>query len=671
MKMIWFWVVAGMAMGFWGLWAVAAAGVAGLLGCALLLRGGQTVYLVALVAGLCSGVCGATIHQLPFSGGTVMEVVEHTHEKGRIVHQLKRGTQKVRRELSRFWAPGSPVWVPDDPRLPALPLPGAIPTQHILENQPQESFINALTLGSLAPAKLRTQLRHAGLAHVLALSGLHLAIVTWMVLLITKYLHYLLPQAWYIERRLFETIVGIAFAWSYQVLTGAHVSTTRAACMLTFWLLFTRFWGVGSLFSNLFLTASLLWMWDPDIVYDPAFQLSFAAVAGIGLAQPVAPKTRGWNQAVISVGATLATFPIVWWHFGRISPMFLINNLIFLPVFSLILIPCAFIVKAIAIIIPHFGDFLHTTFDALALPMTSFMEWWNSLWPEWTTTGSVLWTLVLGIAVVVGARFKGRMGILLVVSVVMALWVLPFGRMDTSQLRLTFLAAGGESTLIRFPHGENWLIDAGTPGLIGQLAKRGVVHVHRVIVSHHHADHMQELFRLTKTINVDEVWVGPRFPTAWKQRLESTTTRVRPIPRSTPIPGGSVHLRSLHDGETAYVPTFWSENDASLVLELKWRGRSLWFLGDIEHTAERVLMHHCIPQTVDILKVPHHGRATSTGPDLCTCLRPHTAVICGGPADPSVLRRLQRTGAKIVYVKRFKEIAIEPCNILNCVWHKN
>lgn len=662
--------MAGIGIGFWGLWVVAAAGV-GLLGCALLLRGGHKLSLFAFVAGLCSGVCGATISRLPFSDGTVMEVVEHTHEKGRMVHQLKCGTQRVRRKLSQFWAPGSPIWVPDDPRLPALPLPSAKPTQRALENQPQESLINALTLGKSAPAKLRTQLRHAGLAHVLALSGLHLAIVTWMVLLITKWLHCLLPQAWGIERRLLETIVGIAFAWSYHAFTGAHVSTTRAACMLTFWLLFTRFWGVGGLFSNLFLTASILWMWDPGIVYDPAFQLSFAAVAGIGLAQQVAPKTRGFNHAVISVGATLATLPIVWWHFERISPMFLINNLIFLPLFSLILIPFAFIVKAIAITLPPFCDFLHTTFDALALPLTCFMEWWNMLWPEWTTTGSVLWTLVLGITIVVGARFKGRMCILLVVSVVVALWVFPFGRIDASQLRLTFLAAGGESTLIRFPHGENWLIDAGTPGLVGQLAKRGVVHVHRVIVSHHHADHMQELFRLTETINVDEVWVGPRFPAAWKQRLESATTQVRPIPRSTLILGGSVHLRSLHDKETAYAPTFWSENDASLVLELKWRGRSLWFLGDIEHKAERELTRHCIPQTVDILKVPHHGRATSTGADLCTCLRPHTAVICGGPADPSVLRRLQHMGAQIVHVKRFKEIVVEPCNIWNCFGNEN
>jgi len=75
---------------------------------------------------------------------------------------------------------------------------------------------------------------------------------------------------------------------------------------------------------------------NPLSLYDPGFQLSFAAVAAIML---VAPRVRGpVAQAVaISVACTVATAPIAWWHFGRLAPMSVPANLLALPVVAPIL----------------------------------------------------------------------------------------------------------------------------------------------------------------------------------------------------------------------------------------------------------------------------------------------------------------------------------------------
>lgn len=673
MKPIWFWAIAGLYCGFSGFWAAGAA--AGAAGIALGGRGRRAITLAAVLSGLTAGAAGAALERPPFAGGRVMKVARHVQDRNRKMHLLQDGGRWARRELPETWAPGSRVWVPDHPRLPALALPGAVSADKTADKTADEtaqtglegSLVDALTRGSPPPEKLRARLRHAGLSHVLALSGLHLSIVTWMVLALAGLLHRLLPPSWGVERRFLETPAGIAFAWFYHAATGAHVSTTRAALMLTLWLPLSRFWGAGGSFSALVPAAAILWAWDPAAAADPAFQLSVAAVAGMGLALRTAPGARGfWQAALVSAGATAATLPIVQWHFGRISPMFLINNIIFLPFFSLIIIPAAFIIQATVMIIPGLGTPLRDFADASIPAAARAMQAWNALWPEWTAAGTALWTLLLAAAITWGARSQGRKRALPLLCAVLALACLPFGRVDESNLRLTFFAGGGESVLVRFPHGENWLVDAGSPGLESHLARRGVVRLHRVILTHNHDDHIRELFRVAKTLEVGEVWVGPRFPAGWKRRLETAGAQVRPIPLAASGPGIEMRLLSLSDERGARAPDFWSENDASLAVELVWRGRILWFMGDTERAAERELTRNCTPHAVDLMKVAHHGRATSTGPEILACVKPRAAVICGGPADPGVVHRLKETGAEVEQVNSTGEIELTPCNLFEC-----
>ncbi len=670
MKRVWLWVFGGWWAGFGGFWMPALAVLA--VGTAATRGGRRLSVLFAGLSGLSAGMAGAALERPPFSGGSIMEVSGHAQEGTRRIHRLKGGESRASRELAGTWAPGSPVWVPANPRLPSLPLSGArrLARPPEMEEEPDGSLVDALTLGKPPPRKLRTQLRHAGLSHVLALSGLHLSIVTGMVLWLAGFVHRLLPPAWGIERRLPETVAGIAFAWVYHAATGAHVSTTRSALMLTMWLLSSRFWGVGGLFTSLLLAAAAMWAWDPASFVDPGFQLSFSAVAGMGLAMRWAPGSRGlWRAVLVSAGATATTLPLVWWHFGRISPLFLANNLLFLPLFSIIIIPISFITKAFVIVFPYIGNPMQNFLDGLSPLLSALLGRWNDAWPEWTVAGTAAWTLVLCAAIARGAK-RPRAGMPLVLAAFAALAFLPFGRVDVAGLRLTFFAAGGESVLLRFPRGENWLVDAGTPGLARQLALRGVTRLHGVVLTHNHDDHVREIFHLAKTMDVDAVWVGTRFPEAWKRRLVAAGARVRIMAPSMDVAGGRLVLRSLQDGSGPAAPSFWAENDTSLVLELEWGGRSLWFMGDVEQAAERELTRGCIPRAVDLMKVPHHGRATSTGPKLLACLPPRTALVCGGPADPGVLFRLARAGARIVRVQVAEEITIEPCSLFSCGWKK-
>ena len=579
--------------------------------------------------------------------GSRMTVTGHRLAGARELHVFRDAAGRGRRlALAEPWAVGSVLWVPVAARLPVIPLRGDRLRQ--APRRPPPSLVGSLTLGHPAPPSLRAQLRFAGLSHVLAISGLHLALVSLAVLAGLGRLHRWLPARWGIERRWLEVGACVPFVWWYRALTGGAVSTTRAAIMMTLWVVGSRFWGAGGLWTGLAWAAAGLWVWDPACWRDPGFQLSFGAVAGIAAALRWVPRRPLAGTIAASVGASLATAPIVWLQFGRISPMFLINNLLFVPLFSLLIIPGAFAVVALSFLLPAVGYFLWRWADVFCLALAGPLGAWNRAWPEWTPAGSAVWTLVLGAAAIWVVRGAMLRRAVVALPVALAFILLPWGRVDDSAVRLTFFHARGESSLVRLPGGRTLLVDAGAAGLPAALARRGVTRLDRVVITHSHADHLQELERLADEVELEVVWVGPRFPEGLRRRLRGRGIRVAPMPPCARLGEAVLRLRSPHDSRGPAPPPSWSENDASLVIELAVAGRTFWFLGDAEAAAEERLIRDVpAPGRVDLVKVAHHGRITSSTAVLWEWIRPGRAVICGEGASSVVLDRLESAGSVV------------------------
>jgi len=564
-----------------------------------------------------------------------------------MLHRVRTPAGRVRfLRLPQLHSMGAGLWLPRAARLPVIPLTGSTVTGVPPGLAP--TLVGSLTLGHPAPPRLKNELKQAGLSHVLAISGLHLSLVTLVVLGGLGWLHRLLPAGWGIERRTLEVVVCLVFVWWYRHLTGGSVSTTRAAMMMSTWLVFSRYLGAGGLGTSLFWSAACLWTWDPSCWRDPGFQLSFSAVAGISIAMRWVPKRALATSVAASVGASIVTLPIVWFHFVRVSPIFLINNLLFVPIFSLLIIPASFIIMLIVRIWPTGGLQLQRIADDLGMKLAGPLGAWNRLWPEWTPAGAALWTLVLGAAALWVVRGPPLRRLTMVAPALLALWFLPWGRQDASRLRLTFFHLRGESVLVRVPGGRTLLVDAGAAGLAGECARRGVTRLDRVVITHNHADHVQELVKLAAELEIGVVWVGPRFPESSRRILRRLGAVVEPMPPCARLGSARLRLRSPHDGRGPSPPEFWSENDVSLVLELAWRGRRIWFFGDIESTAEQELVGRLQPPgRVDLVKVAHHGRITSSTAALWEWIRPGIAVICGDRGSTVVRDRLGRLGARV------------------------
>jgi len=187
------------------------------------------------------------------------------------------------------------------------------------------------------PSDVREQFSRAGTAHVLALSGMHVAILTGVLSVV------LLPLAMTGHRRV-QMAATIIMLWCYVLFTGGAPSVVRAVIMATV-IIGARMWRRGaSPFNSLCLAALLILLFRPRDLFAPGFQLSFIAVVGIllfvfGLRGSMRlPGSVRWmaDWLTVCVAAVLSIAPVAAWHFHLLPVLFLWANVpvgILLPVF--------------------------------------------------------------------------------------------------------------------------------------------------------------------------------------------------------------------------------------------------------------------------------------------------------------------------------------------------
>ena len=174
----------------------------------------------------------------------------------------------------------------------------------------------------------------AGAMHVLAVSGLHVGIIYGFFLLFWK------PQQLPPRKRIPLLLLVIGIIWSYALITGMSPSVLRAATMFTLMGLAQMRARNPSIFNPLALSAMVLVLFDPFIVFSVGFQLSYLALLGILLFQPVivswwTPKSRLvdyiWQITSVGMAAQLATFPLSVHYFHVFPTYFILANVMAIP----------------------------------------------------------------------------------------------------------------------------------------------------------------------------------------------------------------------------------------------------------------------------------------------------------------------------------------------------
>lgn len=185
--------------------------------------------------------------------------------------------------------------------------------------------------------ELKKAYQHLGLIHILAVSGLHVGIV-WMIIFSA------IQRIPILNKIFLKYSISLIALWIYVVISGASPSVLRAALMLSIYALGKLLKRDAHILNVVFAAAFLLLVFDPSLLYDLGFQLSFLAVISICWLMPFfSSSLQGQNlfvkriteMCLVSIIATLATGPISLSQFGLISNVFLISNLVFLPAVAL------------------------------------------------------------------------------------------------------------------------------------------------------------------------------------------------------------------------------------------------------------------------------------------------------------------------------------------------
>lgn len=202
------------------------------------------------------------------------------------------------------------------------------------------AVVSAMTLGekSLIDRKLRQEYSKAGVAHVLALSGTHLAILYFILTLLIG------------KGSVASRFILVGAIWCYVVIVGMPASAVRSAVMLSMFTLSDVMRRGYDRFDTLVFAVFVMLLFEPFIIFDVGFQLSVMSVGAIIVICPLLDGllpmdfamgnpwlSKFWNMVVVSVAAQMGSAPLIAYYFGTVSCWFAVSNLMAIPLTTIIL----------------------------------------------------------------------------------------------------------------------------------------------------------------------------------------------------------------------------------------------------------------------------------------------------------------------------------------------
>ncbi len=223
----------------------------------------------------------------------------------------------------------------------------------LLVSNKQDDIAIASTLmfgdKSFIPKELKEQYSISGASHILAISGLHIGIISGMLLFLFSLFNNKIYTN-YIRRYFIDGFVVLTVVWAYAFIVDLSYSVLRSVIMITCYIVFSYMYRKSFSINSLGLSAILILLFNPQALWDMGFQLSFMAVFSISIFMPIFSglfKTTHimknsllktiWTFFAVSVSAQIATAPLLVYYFGRISCYFLLSNTIVIPCTTIIL----------------------------------------------------------------------------------------------------------------------------------------------------------------------------------------------------------------------------------------------------------------------------------------------------------------------------------------------
>lgn len=523
-----------------------------------------------------------------------------------------------------------------------------------------DSSETGLLLGLLAGDKsgiseaLRSDFQRSGLVHVLAISGFHVVLLAGILMVFLKATG--LPHK-------IVRIVAIILLIIYIPVTGNSPAVRRAVFMFAIPQLGALFQRSANTLNSLGVAILFILLSKPEELWNPGFQLSVAATAGIligGKSNPLKKlpaflkKNKIWapfqkifvEPTYVTLCATLATAPFLIHHFKTLSPFAWLGNIVVVPTISWAMQAGLFaLLSPLDFFRQHFcyaaGFFLR-----LATLLTRELS--NSSQASITVgpfNPPIL--LILGIlfALIPICR-KNKIARLYFFSSLLLFSFLfcynSYHKIIFPSWTLTAIDIGqGDSILLTTPSGKHILVDTGPNErldsgkdiIIPYLHYIGVMKLDALIITHPDADHFAGAASIIKTFPTKEFWISNCAQMEQKEEWQNTLADVhdKKIPLRI-IQSGFIwrenyfELRAIHPRPGSCGET----NEESITLRIKGLGHSAILTGDLTISGEKKILYSNAYLKSDVLKIGHHGSKTSSSPQFLSKVNPKMAIISSG-----------------------------------------
>ena len=498
---------------------------------------------------------------------------------------------------------------------------------------PSTSVLQGLAVGlrSSIPDRLWEAFAATGLAHLVAISGLHVTGCAFAALM-------LLRSAWRCRllpatprRPAAESALVVLVTAAYATLSGASLPALRTVAMVALFHALRTMRRHVAPGETLALCAASLVGADPLAITSAGFWLSFVATAALLATGSAAAGWQGWagQFARAQLAVTVLLTPVLAATFGRLSVVSPFLNALAIPAFTILILPAVLLGTSLALVAPDLPGpvwqlvaiALDATWPVLeriaAWPAASFAP---ASAPPVLVAGAGILALLALVVPLAGLR----------VAACVALVALASGRgepVPQGGFTLTVVDVGqGLSAVIEtalhvlvFDTGPRWRAGtvAARVSLVPYLRARGVRRIDRLVLSHDDADHdggaeaVAQAFEVGKRLAPPGGGIAADLPCvagdAWRW--------------------DGVDFRVLH-------PTVGFEggdNERSCVIHVRAPGGSALLLADPESSAEAALAARSL--AADVVLIPHHGSATSSSPALVAAVSARIGIVSAGFAN--------------------------------------
>lgn len=525
-------------------------------------------------------------------------------------------------------------------------------------NEGTAAISAALLFGdrNLMQPEIITAYEKTGTVHLLAISGLHVALLAGMC--------YSLLLRIGITREKVDLILIISLPL-YAVLTGLTPSVNRAVSMLLFFIMARKFRLKVSPLDVFSLTFLLLVLTSPFIIYEPGFQLTFSvSLALILSANGIIGRYNSYlvKLTVVSMIAQLASVPIILTFFYEISLISVMANLLFVPLFSLVILPLVLVYYLSSVFFPPLSELFLPPIEFFVTFANQMSAALAGLPNSSVIIGKPGITLVLLqlVFLMVTFVFWEKSGKVDMPNRVPLFWLLPMIPILLQLVlpylspvgKVVFIDVGqGDSVFVQLPFNRaNYLIDTGgtivfpkeeweerkDPFEVGEdillpyLKSEGVRKIDKLVLTHGDMDHIGGASSLLSGLKVKEI----HLPIA-KDRsdLERNMIKKAQSKQTKIIEVGAGSGWKEGDNVFQVVSPFAKlddKNEGSIVLWARFGGKTWLFTGDIGESSEEELVKRFPDMKADVLKVGHHGSKTSSSEIFLESISTYTAVISAG-----------------------------------------